>query len=165
MDESHTLKMKIRINNQQIIKTPNLAHIHALASALARLAFSRLPPDVWGDITVTLTDDTGIQTYKEAAFGIREITDVVTIHYTPSPADPMHEGEIFVNVQRAFERQATTEWTCYHELALYIAHGFDHLTGANDHTPEKRKAMRQREKRWLKTDACRKAIDAIQTRN
>jgi ssRNA-specific RNase YbeY (16S rRNA maturation enzyme) len=35
------------------------------------------------------------------------------------------------------------------ELALYIAHGFDHLSGADDDTPARRAAMRRTEMRWL----------------
>jgi ssRNA-specific RNase YbeY (16S rRNA maturation enzyme) len=35
------------------------------------------------------------------------------------------------------------------ELALYIAHGFDHLSGADDNTPARRAAMRRTEMRWL----------------
>ena len=36
-----------------------------------------------------------------------------------------------------------------YELALYMAHGFDHLSGAEDDTPEKKKAMLDTESAWL----------------
>ena len=37
-----------------------------------------------------------------------------------------------------------------HELALYIAHGCDHLAGEDDTTPAQRQRMRKRELRWLR---------------
>jgi len=39
------------------------------------------------------------------------------------------------------------------ELALYLAHGCDHLAGADDATPRQRAAMRRRELRWLRAAA------------
>jgi ssRNA-specific RNase YbeY (16S rRNA maturation enzyme) len=36
------------------------------------------------------------------------------------------------------------------ELALYIAHGLQHLAGASDRTPALRARMRKRELAWLK---------------
>jgi len=35
------------------------------------------------------------------------------------------------------------------ELALYLAHGCDHLSGANDRTLRERRRMRRRELLWL----------------
>jgi rRNA maturation RNase YbeY len=153
--------MNLQIDNRQKRYRLDRAIIRQLASTLFHLASRREPDTCWSEITVVLTDDQGIQAYKEAAFGYREITDVVTLRYAPSPADPGTEGEIFVNVQRAFTRPHRPDWTPFHELALYIAHGCDHLNGADDRTPAERQRMRRRERRWLQTPACREAISAL----
>jgi len=153
--------MNLQIDNRQRRSGLNRKAIRHLAEELFRLSSRREPAVCWSDVTVVLTDDRGIQAYKEAAFGYREVTDVVTLRYAPSPADPGAEGEIFVNVQRAFSRPVRPGWTSAHELALYIAHGFDHLTGADDQTTEERQRMRRRELRWLRNPACRDAIAAL----
>lgn len=150
--------MNLQIDNRQKRHRLDRAIIRQLATALFRLACRRDPELCWSGVTVVLTDDKGIQAYKQAAFGYREITDVVTLRYAPSPADPGTEGEIFVNVQRAFARPHRPGWTPIHELSLYIAHGCDHLTGADDSTPPERQRMRRRERRWLQTTACREAV-------
>lgn len=154
--------MNLQIDNRQKQHGVDRAIIRQLAAALFRLAHRREPDVCWSAVTVVLTDDQGIAAYKHAAFGYREVTDVVTLRYAPSPADPGTEGEIFVNVQRAFARPRRSGWSPIHELALYIAHGCDHLTGADDSTPADRRRMRRRELRWLRTPACRQAIAAGQ---
>lgn len=153
--------MNLKIDNRQKQHGVDRAVIRQLAAALFQLAQRREPDACWSAVTVVLTDDQGIATFKHAAFGYREITDVVTLRYAPSPADPGTEGEIFVNVQRAFSRPRRAGWSPIRELALYIAHGFDHLTGGDDSTPPGRQRMRRRELRWLRTPACREAIAAL----
>lgn len=153
--------MNLQIDNRQTCYRLDRAIIRQLASELFRLACRREPEVYWSGVTVVLTDDLGIQAYKQAAFGYREVTDVVTLRYAPSPADPGTEGEIFVNVQRAFTRPCRSGWTPIHELALYIAHGCDHLTGADDSTAPERQRMRRRERRWLQAPACSEAISAL----
>jgi len=153
--------MNLQIDNRQRQHRLNRAAVRRLAAILFGLAHRREPDAGWGDVTLVLTDDRGIQAFKEAAFGYRETTDVVTLRYAPSPADPAAEGEVFVNVQRAFARPCRQGWTPIHELALYIAHGFDHLTGADDSTAADRQRMRRRERRWLRTPACHEAIRAL----
>jgi len=39
------------------------------------------------------------------------------------------------------------------ELALYLAHGLDHLAGRDDDAPARRRAMRRRETAWLDAEA------------
>jgi len=67
---------------------------------------------------------------------------------------PPLTAEIIVNVVRAQEegkkRSRRGKWSAKHELALYIAHGIDHLTGADDAIPAERKKMRRREMRWVR---------------
>lgn len=64
----------------------------------------------------------------------------------------MHSAEVFVNVERAvLLGESSKKWSASKELALYIAHGCDHLiTGEDDAQADERKRMRGRELRWLK---------------
>jgi ssRNA-specific RNase YbeY (16S rRNA maturation enzyme) len=64
----------------------------------------------------------------------------------------MHSAEIFVNVERAVvTAQKRNGWSASKELALYIAHGCDHLiSGENDANAAERMRMRRRELRWLR---------------
>lgn len=55
---------------------------------------------------------------------------------------------MIINVDRAVQVGPDHHGINY-ELALYIAHGFDHLTGAEDCTDTKRKKMRATETAWL----------------
>ena len=70
-------------------------------------------------------------------------TDVITIPYAETPGAGA-TAEVFVNADIAAQRggqretpdfaadEADGEWSPQHELALYIAHGFDHLAGGDD---------------------------------
>lgn len=75
-------------------------------------------------------------------------TDVITYTLPPFPGDETFSGEIIVNVEYAFEHFKRS-FTFQKELALYIAHGFDHLSGANDRSETEHNRMRRRELRWL----------------
>ena len=105
-----------------------------------------------------LMDNAGIKRVNRALFGRHEVTDVISQRYDPMPGlDGRHGGEVFVNVQRAAERAASIRskargrsgkpraWDESRELALYIAHGCNHLTGAEDAEAAGRSRMRRRD--------------------
>jgi len=117
----------------------------------------------WDCFTLLLMDNAGIKRVNRALFGRHEVTDVISQRYDPMPGlEGRHGGEVFVNVQRAAERAASLRskargrsgkpraWDESRELALYIAHGCNHLTGAEDAEAAGRSRMRRRELRWLK---------------
>lgn len=107
------------------------------------------PERIWSELSLVLTDDRGITELNRTYFNKNESTDVISFAYDPMPGDSAgHTGEVIVNVQCAV-REGPTQADASHELALYIAHGCQHLTGASDHTPELRAAMRQQENEWL----------------
>jgi ssRNA-specific RNase YbeY (16S rRNA maturation enzyme) len=115
-------------------------------------------------ITFIVTGDAGIKEVKSRCFGIDAVTDVVAAAYEPVPGD--EEGgwtaEVVVNAERAAGtplRSAT--WSPDKELALYIAHGIDHLCGGRDDTARGRNAMRRRELRWLKAAAAAGLLDGL----
>jgi len=153
--------MRITFHNAQRLFKLDTVALKRLALALAALAQTqgqrrrgRASPGepTWQEVTIHLLDDAGIAPVNAAIMAHEGATDVVTQRYDPIPGEPVGlTGELFVNVEyavRAAPRRAA--WSANRELALYIAHGFDHLTGADDHTPAERARMRRRELAWLR---------------
>lgn len=104
----------------------------------------------WEDVVLVLMDDPGIQRVNRLHLGHDYTTDVITYAYTSVPGASLAclSGEIYVNLVMAQEVGSRFKG-CDHELALYMAHGCDHLSGAEDGTPSLRRRMRRRELRWL----------------
>ena len=106
---------------------------------------------VWHEVVVHLVDDAESDAMHRAIMGIPGATDVITQAYDAIPPEPPGLfGELFVNVDQA--RRAAPRrhgWSSAKELLLYIAHGMDHLSGADDHAPADRARMRRRELAWL----------------
>lgn len=112
----------------------------------------------WSALCVILVGDRESGEAHQAVFADPAPTDVITLSYAPTPGsgETGLSGELVVNVERAVaegrrragDRRCRT-WGPNHELALYLAHGIDHLTGADDHDPDDRRRMRARELRWL----------------
>ncbi|MGI5868937.1 MAG: rRNA maturation RNAse YbeY [Kiritimatiellia bacterium] len=117
-------------------------------------------PD-FGDVALCFVGPAAIARIHRDALGLPGETDVVTLAYAATPTTPA-AAEIFVNAALARRRGADRAdldltaperrlvWSPDHELALYIAHGFDHLAGADDATPDGFAAMRQRELDWIR---------------
>lgn len=87
--------------------------------------------------------------YKAGCFGIRAQTDVVAQSYATVPGVCGASAEVVLNAERARAEGQTRPGGAARELALYLAHGLDHLAGSDDRTPALRRAMRRRETRWL----------------
>ena len=145
--------MRIVIHNAQRRFKVDAAALKRLATALGACAQGRQPGATpWQEVVIHLLDDAGIAPVNAAIMAHEGATDVITQRYEPIPGEPDGlVGELFVNVERA--RGAARKrggWSADRELALYVAHGFDHLTGADDGTPPERARMRRRELAWLK---------------
>jgi rRNA maturation RNase YbeY len=153
----------VEVSNRQAAVRPNRTRIRVLTAYLMRLASRLCCGTEWESVAVLLMDDASIRRANRAVSGRDEVTDVLSQRYDPMPGfDGRPCGEVFVNVQRAAERQARAQagarraagtahgWDASKELALYIAHGCDHLTGADDADRRGRLSMRRRELRWLK---------------
>jgi len=98
---------------------------------------------------VVLTDNCGIIPVNREVFSKDRPTDVISFRYDPVPGEENEAtGDLIVNVECAL-REGPAHDGADAELALYIAHGFDHLSGADDNTPQKQAAMRRTEKQWL----------------
>jgi len=116
----------------------------------------------WDEVSLVLTDDEEIERLNGIHLGIRESTDVLSFRYEPMPGgSSLYSAEIIVNVQRAFQVANRISWSPEKELALYIAHGCDHLTSADDHDSAGTRHMRRRELRWLKDAGCAGIISGL----
>ena len=127
-----------------------------LARRSRRIRPANMPP--WSSVTVLLVGDGGSADAHRRVFGDPEPTDVITLSYADGPdAIAGLSGELIVNVARAHAegirrtagRRPGHPWGPDYELALYLAHGIDHLTGADDHEDDGFQRMRARELRWV----------------
>ena len=107
-------------------------------------------PEQWDEVCIVLVDDDGITQTNREYFGKDRPTDVISFRYDPVPGEGTKlTGDLIINVERAIQVGPDHNGIDY-ELALYIAHGFDHLTGADDTTDAQRRKMRATETAWLK---------------
>ena len=102
-------------------------------------------------VTVVLQDDDFSAEVHLAINGAEGATDVITQRYDamPGEAEGVY-GELYVNVDQALRVAPKRRgWSMAKELLLYVAHGMDHLSGADDLKPRDYDRMRRRELNWL----------------
>ena len=104
------------------------------------------------EVTVVLQDDEASAAAHEAIMNVSGATDVITQGYDAMPGEAAGVyGELYVNVDQAVRVAPKRKgWSAAQELLLYIAHGMDHLSGADDHAPKEYARMRRRELKWIK---------------
>ena len=103
-------------------------------------------------VTVVLQDDDISPEVHLAINGAEGPTDVITQRYDamPGEAEGVY-GELYVNVDQALRVAPKRRgWSPAKELLLYVAHGMDHLSGADDLKPRDYDRMRRRELNWLR---------------
>ena len=102
-------------------------------------------------VTIVLQDDAFSAEVHLAINGAEGATDVITQRYDAMPGEPEGVyGELYVNVDQALRVAPKRRgWSPAKELLLYVAHGMDHLSGADDIRPRDYDRMRRRELRWL----------------
>ena len=103
-------------------------------------------------VTVILQDDAFSAEVHEAINGAEGPTDVITQRYDamPGEAEGVY-GELYVNTDQALRVAPKRRgWSPAKELLLYVAHGMDHLSGADDLKPCDYDRMRRRELGWLR---------------
>jgi probable rRNA maturation factor len=152
--------MRIEISNQQ--RHPvNRQKLTAFAKWLNSRLQPLRPDREWEELSLVLTDDEGIVPVNRAYFGKDIPTDVISFAYDPLPgAEAGASGEVVINVARAVE-VGPDHGGVDRELALYVAHGCHHLTGATDDTPDRREAMRRREEGWLDEAEAEGLLDGL----
>ena len=146
--------MRVVLANRQRQFALEMDELRRLVGYFARAAARRRPCAPWREVTVFFLGDDGISKVNDTIMGHAGSTDVITQRYDHLPGEePGISGEIFVNVAAAWRGRRPArvgmEWSASHELALYLAHGCDHLSDADDTTPAGRLSMRRRELRWL----------------
>lgn len=109
------------------------------------------PDRPWTSVAILLVDEAAMTGYNQTVFGKARPTDVISLAYPPlpGPASEGWRGEVLVNVECAW-REGRRRGRPARELALYLAHGLHHLTGADDTRPDERRAMRRVENAWLR---------------
>ena len=107
------------------------------------------------EVTVVLQDDAASDAAHRAVMGVEGPTDVITQGFDAMPGDAGGVyGELYVNCDRALAAAPRRRgWSPAKELLLYVAHGMDHLSGADDHSPADYARMRRRELAWLRDAA------------
>jgi len=97
------------------------------------------------EVSVLLTDDSGIHTLNRQWRNIDKPTDVLSW--------PMEEevllGDVAISVDTAARQANAREWPIEEEIALLLVHGILHLLGYEDDTEEGAEAMRVVERRLL----------------
>jgi rRNA maturation RNase YbeY len=143
--------MNVDISNRQTHVALRGQHIRQLARFFMQRVAQSNPRVEWKDFSLVLADDNALLELNRRFFGRNETTDVMAFPYERLPGEPLHGsgGEVVVNAQQA-RRYGAKRGNVVRELALYIAHGCDHLAGAEDDSPARRRRMRQRELRWLR---------------
>ncbi|MBQ3806512.1 MAG: rRNA maturation RNAse YbeY [Kiritimatiellae bacterium] len=102
-------------------------------------------------VAVVLQDDASSAEVHLAVNGAEGPTDAITQGYDPMPGEEKGVyGEVYVNCDRALKAAPKrSSWSPAKELLLYVAHGIDHLSGADDFSPKDYQAMRRRELSWI----------------
>jgi probable rRNA maturation factor len=102
-------------------------------------------------VSILLGGDRRMARLHEEWLGIPGPTDVITFDLAgPGPAAGRLEGDVVVSAETARRVARKLGWQPRHELAYCVIHGLLHLAGYDDLVPAKRRAMRARERVWLR---------------
>ena len=126
------------------------AELRAAAAFFAERSASRVRMP-FREVAVVLQGDDASAEVHRAVNGVDGATDVVTQRYDAIPGEePGVYGELYVNCERAAATTLRSRgWCAAKELLLYVAHGMDHLSGADDLDDRGYCTMRRRELRWI----------------
>lgn len=135
---------RILVCNRQALARVDTRRVRALAAWLLDRAAALTPGFRLAELSIALVDDAGITPVNERFVKHRGATDVISFLF----AD-VATGEVILNVQRACEIAGKRRLEPSRELALYLAHGIQHLAGRDDVTPRQRAAMARVQSAWL----------------
>ena len=127
------------------------AELRAAAGHFAERSASRAGVP-FREVAVVLQGDARSAEAHAAINGAEGPTDVITQRYDAMPGEePGVYGELYVNVDQAVRAAPRRRgWSPARELLLYVAHGMDHLSGADDADDAGYRRMRRRELGWLR---------------
>ncbi len=102
-----------------------------------------------GEVTVVLTDHATVREMNVAYLAHDYDTDVLSFWLGADDGDGPLEGEVYVDLDTATERHAEFGTSYEREAARYAVHGFLHLCGYDDATPDEKGVMKALEDRYL----------------
>ena len=138
--------MKIHlINNQKKYKIESNNILKVIESLCKNLKQTKKS---WDEISIIIVDNNKIKKLHKKYFNKNIITDVITFSYSPIPGENKFSADIVINIDLVYKEGLIRNNIDY-ELAIYIAHGIDHLNGNDDNSYLKRQEMHNREKKWL----------------
>ena len=143
--------MRIEVSGA-VPKAFGLVKSQVVVAARFFAARSRARVDgTWHEVVVHLVRDAESDALHRTIMGVAGATDVITQAYDAVPPEvPGLYGELFVNIDQALRAAPRRKgWSPAKELLLYIAHGIDHLSGADDCAEADYNRMRRRELKWL----------------
>jgi probable rRNA maturation factor len=136
---------RVLICNQQACARVDTRRLRALALWLLDRAAGLEPGFRLDELSIALVDDAGIAPINERFVKHPGATDVISFLF----AD-VATGEVLLNVERACAVARRRGLDPSRELALYLAHGLQHLAGRDDATPRQRAAMGRVQAAWLR---------------
>ena len=101
------------------------------------------------EVSLAFVDNPTIHRLNQRYLGHDEPTDVLTFPLS-EPGARRLAGELVLGAEVAREQAQARGHDVQAELALYVIHGLLHLCGYDDHDPEGRRAMRERERHYLR---------------
>ncbi len=99
-------------------------------------------------VTVVFTDSRRLRKMNRQYLHHDHITDVISF---PLEEDPVLEGEVYVNLDRARSQAKEYSVSFRHEVARLVVHGTLHLIGFDDSTRREALRMRAEEDRVLRS--------------
>jgi len=100
-------------------------------------------------VTLAFVDNPHIHRLNKQFLGHDEPTDVLSFPYS-DPGSKKLEGEIVIGYEVAKEYAGDRGHEVNLELQLYVIHGCLHLCGHDDRTDQASRAMRVKEREYLK---------------
>ncbi len=101
------------------------------------------------DVSVALVDDAAIAELHERWLGVPGPTDVIAFPLLSEEDADVLLGEVVVSSDTAMRQATELGHPPERELLLYVVHGVLHLLGYDDHDPEDRQRMHQRQEQLL----------------
>lgn len=142
---SLTTPRVVELANRSRVVRLNRSAVAALFSAVDALPLKNKAP--LGTFSIAVVDNKEIAAVHDALFDDPTPTDVITI---PGDGTIENAGEIIISAERALEVAKRRELPPLREMALYLIHGWLHLAGYDDLSPNTRRQMRAMERKVFK---------------
>jgi len=154
--------MKVEVTNLQKRYRINRVQICRLTKWLMIKAASMDRSRIWIECSVVIVGHDRMMELNRQVMKHAGTTDVITFAYPTQPGEkPGWRGEIVINIEEAADAGSRLGKAMNRELALYLAHGCQHLGGADDRTKSERMAMNRRQNRWLRDAKKEQLLDDL----